>query len=68
MNLDRIEGQLKQTKSHIKFVFGKMLSDQFMMMESRRDYQEGVSQEAYGISMDEAPKRYAQWLALQKLK
>ena len=68
MNLDRIEGQWKQINAHIKHIFGRMINDQFMIMESRRDHQEGASQEAYGLSRDEAPKRYAKWLALQKEK
>ncbi len=68
MNMDRIEGTWKQYKSHIKYQFGKLINDQFIVMESRRDNQEGISQESYGIARDEAPKRHAEWQALQKGK
>lgn len=68
MNLERIAGNWKQIKSQIKHMIGRLINDQFMIMESRRDHQEGLSQEAYGISRDEAPKHYAKWQALQKSK
>jgi uncharacterized protein YjbJ (UPF0337 family) len=68
MNMDRIEGNWKQIKSHIKYQFGKMINDQFIVMEARRDNQEGISQESYGIARDEAPQRHAEWQALHKEK
>lgn len=68
MNMDRVEGKLKQIKSHLKHNFGRLINDQFLIMESRRDYQEGFSQEAYGMSREEAPKSYAKWQAMQKGK
>lgn len=68
MNMDRIEGNWKQYKSHIKYQFGKIINDQFIVMESRRDKQEGIDQESYGIARDEIPKRLAKWEELNKGK
>lgn len=68
MNMDRIEGTWKQYKSLIKFQLGKLMNDQFIVMESRRDKQEGIDQESYGIARDEIPKKFAKWQAMQKNK
>lgn len=68
MNMDRIMGNLKQVKSRFKHQFGRMLNDQFIIMESRRDHQEGVAQEEYGIFLDEAPMQFSEWQASHKRK
>lgn len=68
MNMDRIAGNLKQFKAHIKQKWGKITNDQFLVMEGRREFWAGITQESYGITRDEAPKRHAAWQSQHKGK
>lgn len=52
MNLDRIEGNWKQLKGKAKHRWGRLLNDQFLAMEGKRDLLAGIMQEANGISRD----------------
>jgi len=68
MNMDRIEGSFKQVKALIKQQWGRVINDQFLIMEGRRENMDGFNQKSYGIAREEAPKRLAEWQAMQKGK
>jgi len=68
MNMDRIAGNLKQVKANIKQTWGKITKDQFLVMEGRREFWAGLTQESYGITRDEEPRNHAKHQSLHKLK
>ena len=59
MNIDRIQGVLKQLKGSAKQQWGKLIDDQFIVMEGKRDYRAGVVQESFSITRDETRKQIA---------
>lgn len=59
MNLDRIQGVLRQFKGSAKQHWGKLIDDQFIVMEGKRDYRAGVVQESFSIIKDETRKQIA---------
>lgn len=68
MNMDHIEGSFKQVKAQIKQQWGRVINDQFLIMEGRRENMDGFNQRSYGSAREEAPKRLAEWQAMQKGK
>jgi uncharacterized protein YjbJ (UPF0337 family) len=54
MNWDRVEGNWKQMKGHIKEKWGKLTDDEFDTIAGKRDKLVGKIQERYGCSRDEA--------------
>lgn len=59
MNLDRIEGNWKQLKGNAKHRWGRLIDDQFLAMEGKRDQLAGIIQESNGTSREAALKQNA---------
>lgn len=61
MNFDRIQGNLKQIKGKVKEQWGKLIGDQFVVFDGKRDQVEGKIQVTYGVYKDEARKQLSSW-------
>lgn len=61
MNWDRIEGNWKQFRGHVKEQWGKLTEDHLDVIAGKRDVLSGRIQEAYGVGKDEADKQVAAW-------
>ena len=61
MNRQIIEGNWKQLKGRIKERWGKLIDDDFDVIEGRRDVLIGTLQKRYGITLDEAEKQLRDW-------
>ncbi len=59
MNLDRIHGNWKLIKGNVKEQWGKLVGDQFIVFDGKRDQVEGKVQATYGVYKDEARKRFS---------
>ena len=59
MNWDRMEGNWKQMTGKVKQQWGKLTDDTLTQINGQRDELVGKIQEAYGISRDEADRRFA---------
>lgn len=68
INMDRIEGNWKQLKGNVKHQWGRLIDNQFIAMEGKRDSMAGINQESFGIAREQAPKRLAEWNAFQNRK
>jgi uncharacterized protein YjbJ (UPF0337 family) len=67
MNWDRIEGNWKQFKGHVKEKWGKLTDDEFDQMAGQRDKLVGKIQERYGITKDEAERQVNDWESNQRM-
>ena len=63
MNWDRIEGNWKQFKGHVKEHWGRLTDDHMDVIAGKRDQLLGKLQEAYGIGKDEAEQQIKDWEA-----
>ena len=59
MNSDRIEGNWKQLKGNAKHQWSRLVNDQFLAMEGKRDLLAGIIQESNGLSREAAGKQLA---------
>jgi uncharacterized protein YjbJ (UPF0337 family) len=50
MNWDRIEGNWKQLKGSAKQHWGRLINDQFIFIEGKRNRKAGEIQESYGLA------------------
>ena len=66
MNWDRIQGDWKQFKGHIKVRWGKLTDDELDVIAGKRDVLAGKIKEAYGISKEEAEAQVSEWQERQK--
>lgn len=66
MNWDRIEGNWKQFKGHMKEKWGKLTDDGLDVIAGNKDKLAGKLQEAYRLSRDEADRQIADWEARQR--
>jgi uncharacterized protein YjbJ (UPF0337 family) len=57
MNWDRIEGNWKQLKGHVRETWGRLTDDQLDQIGGKRDKLAGSLQDSYGIAKDEAEKQ-----------
>jgi uncharacterized protein YjbJ (UPF0337 family) len=57
MNWDRIEGNWKQFKGHVKEQWGKLTDDHLDSIAGKRDHLVGKIQEKYGIAKDVAERQ-----------
>lgn len=57
MNEDKIKGQWKQFIGKLKVKWGKLIDDDFQVVEGNCDYLVGKIQECYGIVCDEVEKQ-----------
>ena len=61
MDWNRIEGNWKQVKGHVKEKWGKLTDDELDVINGRREQLEGKIQERYGIAKDQAKKDVDAW-------
>lgn len=61
MDWNRIEGNWKQFKGKIKEKWGDLTDDDLDKIAGRRDQIEGLIQQRYGLTKDEARKQVDQW-------
>lgn len=61
MNWDRLEGQWKQLRGHVKEQWGKLTDDELDELTGQRDQLIGKIQERYGIARDEAERQVDEW-------
>lgn len=62
MDWNRIEGNWKQFKGHVKEQWGQLTDDDLDQIEGRRDQLEGKIQERYGKAKDEVRSEVDSWL------
>jgi len=58
MNADRLQGSLKQLKGRLKEQWGKLIGDQFLVFDGKRDQKDGETQAAYGNNKEQARNDY----------
>lgn len=61
MNEDQLKGNLKQGKGKMKTGWGKLTGDDIKQAEGNKDQLVGKIQEKYGISKEEAQKKYEEF-------
>ena len=61
MNKDTVQGEWKILKGKIKQAWGKLTDDQIDMAQGDLDKLEGEIQKTYGLSKEEAKKKYDDW-------
>lgn len=66
MNWDRIEGNWKQLKGHVRTQWGKLTDDDLDVVAGNRERLAGKIQETYGIGKDEAERQLADWEGRQR--
>ena len=62
MDWNRVEGNWKQFKGHVKEQWGQLTDDDLDQIEGRRDQLEGKIQERYGKARDEVRDEVDRWL------
>ena len=58
MNTDILKGKWTQIKGDVKKAFGRLTDDDLIKMEGDLTHAAGVIQERYGITREEAEKRW----------
>ncbi len=66
MNWDQIAGQWRQFSGRMREKFGRLTDSEIEATKGRRDQLEGLIQERYGISKEDAQRRLDEWLDAQK--
>ncbi len=61
MNMNRIEGNWKQLKGHLKQQWGFLIDDPLEVTAGWHDRLAGKIQEAYGVSKDDENRQLAAW-------
>jgi uncharacterized protein YjbJ (UPF0337 family) len=61
MDWNRIEGNWKQLKGHVRERWGKLTDDDFDVVNGKREQLAGKIQERYGIERDAAEKQIDDW-------
>ncbi len=54
MNWDRVAGEWKQFRGHVKEKWGKLTDDELTTIAGKRDQLAGLLQERYGYAKDQA--------------
>jgi uncharacterized protein YjbJ (UPF0337 family) len=62
MNHQQLQGNWQQVKGKIQENFGKLTDDDLTQTEGKADVIIGKIQERYGIALDEAAKKFNQYL------
>lgn len=57
MNREIIQGNLRQLKGMVLTQWGRLVDDDFLVLEGRQEYWEGEMMEAKGIALDESARR-----------
>jgi uncharacterized protein YjbJ (UPF0337 family) len=68
MNWDQIAGQWKQFAGRAREKWGLLTESEIEATKGRRDQLEGIIQERYGISKEEAHRQLEEWMAAQQVK
>ncbi|MDW4499908.1 CsbD family protein [Sulfitobacter sp. D35] len=63
MNWDQIQGKWKQLKGDAQNEWGKLTDDDLDRAEGDREKLEGIIQERYGDSKEEAHRRVDEWMS-----
>ena len=63
LSWDEIEGNWKQFEGSAKAQWGELTDDEVMQVEGDREKLEGLIQEKYGKTKEEATKAVDEWLA-----
>jgi len=66
MDWNRIVGNWKQAKGHVKEQWGKLTDDDLDVIAGNQDQLEGRLQQRYGYAKDQARKEISDWLDRQK--
>lgn len=61
MNEDQLKGQFKQAKGSMKTSWGKLTDDEVRETGGQKDKLVGKIQEKYGISKEEALRKYEEF-------
>jgi uncharacterized protein YjbJ (UPF0337 family) len=61
MDWNRIEGNWKQLKGKVKEKWGDLTDDDLDKIAGRRDQFEGLIQQRYGLTKDQARKQVEDW-------
>jgi uncharacterized protein YjbJ (UPF0337 family) len=64
---NRVEGSWKQLKGKIKEKWGDLTDDDLDKIAGRRDQFEGLIQQRYGLTKDQARKQIEEWFNEQKV-
>ena len=60
MNQDQAQGKLTQLNGKIKETWGKLTDNDLALLDGKRDQFLGKVQEAYGLSKEDAEKRFGE--------
>jgi len=63
MNMDIVKGRWTQIKGDVKKTFGRLTDDDIIKMEGDLTHAAGVIQERYGITREEAEKRWHEFVS-----
>jgi uncharacterized protein YjbJ (UPF0337 family) len=61
MNEDRLKGNWKQLKGKVREQWGKLTDDELDVIEGRKEMLVGKLQEHYGITREEAERRFKEF-------
>jgi uncharacterized protein YjbJ (UPF0337 family) len=64
---NRVEGSWKQLKGKIQEKWGDLTDDDLDKIAGRRDQFEGLIQQRYGLTKDQARKQIEEWFNEQKV-
>jgi uncharacterized protein YjbJ (UPF0337 family) len=64
---NRIEGSWKQLKGKVKEKWGDLTDDDLDKIAGRKDQLEGLIQQRYGLTKDQARKQIEEWFNEQKV-
>jgi uncharacterized protein YjbJ (UPF0337 family) len=64
---NRIEGSWKQLKGKVKEKWGDLTDDDLDKIAGRQDQFEGVIQQRYGLTKDQARKQIKDWVDEQRV-
>ncbi len=67
MDWNRIEGSWKQLKGKVKEKWGDLTDDDLDKIAGRQDQFEGVIQQRYGLTKDQARKQIKDWVDEQRV-
>lgn len=63
MNMDILKGRWTQIKGDLKKAFGRLTDDDIIKMEGDLTHAAGVIQERYGITREDAEKRWQEFVS-----
>lgn len=61
MNWNIIEGKWKETAGSIRERWGKITDDELQLLSGKREHLEGLIQQKYGVTQEDAAKQIDDW-------